>query len=187
MSQTAATTAYRAARDRLLALRGDHDRAVAEFRFPDLGERFNWAHDWFDAMARGNDRPALVIVEEDGTEQQLTFDEVAHRSDQIAGWLQGRGLRRGEAVVVMLGNQVELWETMLAIMKLGAVIMPTTTAVGPGDLVDRMERGGARAVICNPSDVGKFDEVPGEYLRISVGRVSTGSTSGTWADLRTSY
>ena len=187
MSDTAATDAYRAARDQLLALRGDHDRAVAEFDWPDLGPRFNWAVDWFDVIARGNERPALVIVEEDGSEQQLTFDEVARRSDQVAGWLRGQGIGRGDAVIVMLGNQIELWETMLAIMKLGAVIMPTTTAVGPSELVDRMARGGARAVICNPADAPKFDEVPGEYLKIAVGEVSTGSTAGSWADLRASY
>ncbi len=69
----------------------------------------------------------------------------------------------------MLGNQVELWESMLGVMKIGAVIMPTTVAVGPGDLVDRMERGEARAVITNASEVHKFDDVPGDYLRIAVG------------------
>ncbi len=177
----AATAAYRAARDRLLELHGDHARASAEFRWPDVGPRFNWAVDWFDAVARGNDRPALLVVEEDGSSEGLTFDEMAHRSDQVASWLAGLGVRKGDSVIVMLGNQVELWETMLAIMKLGAVIMPTTTAVGPADLVDRLERGGARFVICNPGDTGKFDEVPGDY-----GRISVGAADG-WADLHDAY
>ncbi|NUR06278.1 MAG: AMP-binding protein [Nocardioidaceae bacterium] len=160
---TAATDAYRAARDQLLELRDDHARAVAEFSWPDVGDRFSWAVDWFDAVARGNDRPALVIVEEDGTSTERSFDEMARRSDQVAAWLRERGVARGDAVIVMLGNQVELWETMLAIMKLGAVIMPTTTAVGPSDLLDRIERGGARFVVCNASDAGKLDDVPGDY------------------------
>ncbi len=178
-----ATATYRAARDQLLSLRGDHQRAVAEFRWPDLGDRFNWAVDWFDAIAAGNDRPALVIVEEDGGSSELTFAEMSHRSDQVAAWLAARGVRRGDAVIVMLGNQVELWETMLAIMKLGAVIMPTTTAVGPSDLVDRLERGNARFVVCNPADAAKFEQVPGDYGRLSVGPVG----SGGWADLRDAY
>jgi acetyl-CoA synthetase len=66
-------------------------------------------------------------------------------------------------VVLMLGNEVELWQCMLAVMKLGAVIMPTTTAVGPADLADRIERGSARFVVCNPVDAGKFADVPGGY------------------------
>jgi acetyl-CoA synthetase len=163
MTATTATDTYRAARDLLLDLREDPDRAHAEFSWPDVGDRFNWAVDWFDAVARGNDRPALVIVEEDGTSTERTFEQMATASDRVAAWLAQQGVARGDAVIVMLGNQVELWETMLAIMKLGAVIMPTTTAVGPTDLADRIARGGARFVVCNPVDAPKFESVPGDY------------------------
>ncbi|MEO5854302.1 MAG: AMP-binding protein [Nocardioides sp.] len=180
---TTPSEAFRTARDQLLDLRGQHDRAVTEFDYPDVGGTWNWAVDWFDSFARGNERPGLVVVEEDGSSQQLTFAELAHRSDQVAVWLRDRGVTRGDAVIVMLGNQVELWETMLAIIKLGAVIMPTTTAVGPADLVDRIARGGARFVICNPADAPKFDEVHGHYTRISVGPVAADG----WADLRAAY
>ena len=126
-----------------------------------------------------------MVVEEDGSSITLTFDDIVRRSDQIAVWLRDRGVGKGDAVIVMLGNQVELWETMLAVMKLGAVIMPTTTAVGPADLVDRIARGDAGFVICNPADAPKFDEVPGDYVRLSVGPVTT--ASGAWADLRAAY
>ena len=163
MTATTATDTYRAARDLLLDLREDPDRAHAEFSWPDVGDRFNWAVDWFDAVARGNDQLALVIVEEDGTSTERTFDQMATASDRVAAWLAQQGVARGDAVIVMLGNQVELWETMLAIMKLGAVIMPTTTAVGPTDLADRIARGGARFVVCNPADAPKFESVPGDY------------------------
>lgn len=123
--------AFRAARDQLIALREHHERAVAEFTFPDVGDRFNWAIDWFDAIARGNDRTALVIVEDDGSSRELTFDALAARSDRVAAWLTAQGVRKGDPVILMLGNQVELWDLMLAVMKLGAVIMPTTTAAAP--------------------------------------------------------
>jgi acetyl-CoA synthetase len=181
MTTTQATQAYRAARDQLIALRGQQERAAAQFRWPDVGERFNWAVDWFDAIARDNGAPALVIVEEDGRTTERSFAEMAQRSDQVAAWLAAQGVGRGDAVVLMLGNQVELWEAMLAIMKLGAVIMPTTTAVGPADLVDRITRGRAGHVICNPADTDKFAQVPGDYTRISCGR-----TEG-WGDLHDAY
>jgi len=176
-----ATESYRAARDLLLALRGEHDRAVTEFRWPELGDRFNWAIDWFDAVAAGNDRPALIIVEEDGSTLTRSFDEMRVRSDQLAEWLAAQGVSRGDSVIVMLGNQVALWETMLAIIKLGAVIMPTTTAVGPAELADRIARGDARFVIANPVDAPKFAEVPGAYARLSVGPCPG------WADLGEAY
>jgi acetyl-CoA synthetase len=172
------TETYRSSRDQLLALREDHLRAVAEFRWPDLGERFNWAVDWFDAIARDNERPALIVIEEDGSSTERSFAEMSRASDRLAAWLSAAGVAKGDPVVLMLGNQVELWESMLAVMKLGAVIMPTTTAVGPTDLAERIDRGGARHVICNAADVAKFDAVPGNYTRISVGEAEG------WADLR---
>ncbi|MGY1620303.1 AMP-binding protein [Geodermatophilus sp. SYSU D00691] len=169
-----ATEVYRAARDSLLALRGDHAKAAAEFRWPSFDGPFNWAVDWFDAYARGSERTALHIVEEDGRAARYSFDAVVRRSDQVAGWLRAQGVGKGDRVVLMLGNQVELWESMLAVMKLGAVIMPTTTALGPADLTDRIERGGARHVVVNAADAGKFDGVPGDYTRIAVGDAPAG-------------
>ena len=78
-----ATDLYRAARDQILGWRGRHEDAVREFVWPDLGERFNWAIDWFDVIARGNDSTALVVVEEDGSSMDVTFDAMANRSDRV--------------------------------------------------------------------------------------------------------
>ncbi|HEY5031844.1 MAG TPA: AMP-binding protein [Actinomycetes bacterium] len=181
MTETSSTTAaFRQARDQLLDLRGQHETAVGTFRWPDLGDRFCWAVDWFDAYARDNHQPGLVIVEEDGRSTSLSFAELSHRSDQLAVWLRGQGVAKGDPVILMLGNQVELWESMLAVMKLGAVIMPTTTALGAMDLVDRVTRGGARHVIARADDVAKFADVPGDYGRIRVG--PGGASSPGWAD-----
>src|SRR3954469_3533836 len=171
---SSATDVYRAARDQLLALHGDHAKAVDEFRWPEFDGPFNWAVDWFDAYARGNDGTALHVVEEDGRTARYSFDTMVRRSDQVAAWLRSHGVAKGDHVVLMLGNQVELWESMLAVLKLGAVIMPTTTALGPADLVDRIERGGAKHVIVNAAQCGTFDRVPGDYTRIAVGEAPEG-------------
>ena len=159
----------RSARDHLVTVMADYDKAVETFEWPRITGPFNWATDWFDAIARGNDRVALWIVEEDGRERKVTFDEMARRSDQGATWLGGLGVGKGDRVILMLGNQVELWESMLAVAKLGAVIMPTTGALGPADLADRIRRGGAGFVIANATDASKFAEVDGDYVRIAVG------------------
>ncbi len=176
------STALREARDGLIRLRTSYDEACATFTWPDVGKTFNFVHDWFDPIAEGNDTPALVIAEEDGSTASYSFAELKVRSEQVAAALAEAGIGRGMSVVVMLGNQVELWETMLAIIRLGAVIMPTTTAVGPTDLVDRMTRGEARAVVANLADAPKFAQVPGEYARFCVG----GSVDG-WRDHAAAY
>src|SRR3954447_14687727 len=160
--------ALRALRDGLLANREDWEAACASFAWPELSE-FNWALDWFDPFARGNDAPGLLVVESDGSSASLTFDELFRRSDALANWLRSVGVGRGDRIVLMLGNQVELWESMLAAMKLSAVVIPATTLLAPADLRDRIQRGNAKHVIVRAADVGKWDGVAGDYTRISVG------------------
>ncbi|MEU7026368.1 AMP-binding protein [Streptomyces sp. NPDC046275] len=167
-SATEATERFRAARDFLLQHREDYETAYAGFAWP-RPDRFNWALEWFDVIAEGNDRTALHIVEEDGTETKLSFAEMSRRSNQVANWLGAQGVRAGDRMIVMLGNQAELWETMLAAMKLRAVVIPATPLLGPADLRDRVERGRARHVLVRAEDTAKFDEVPGDYTRIAVG------------------
>src|SRR5215470_7731413 len=169
---TTNTDLYRCARDQLVDLIGDYDKAVEAFAWPQVSGVFNWATDWFDVIARGPssaDRIALWIVADDGDEQKISFAQMADRSDRVATWLATLGVGKGDRVILMLGNQVELWESMLAVAKLGAIIMPTTGALGPADIADRIDRGGARFVIANSVDAPKFDDVAGDYVRIAVG------------------
>ncbi|TNC25375.1 AMP-binding protein [Amycolatopsis alkalitolerans] len=168
--------AFRQARDYLLAQREDYDTAYREFAWPELGE-FNWALDWFDVIARdpaNAQRYALWIVEEDGSQGRWTFPELSERSNRVANWLRGLGVRRGDRLILMLGNQVELWETILASIKLGAVIIPASTLLGPEDLRDRVDRGAARHVVVRSADVATFADVGGDYTRIAVGEAAQG-------------
>ncbi|GLV74285.1 AMP-binding protein [Streptomyces hygroscopicus] len=180
---------FRVARDFLLEHREDYAAAYEGFRWP-RPERFNWALDWFDGIAgRSGDRTALHIVEEDASEIRLSFEELRRRSNRAANWLRDRGVRAGDRIVVMLGNQVELWETALAAMKLRAVVIPATPLLGPLDLADRVERGRARHVVVRAGDTGKFADVAGDYTRIAVGGAPEGwlayedaGTAGITAD-----
>ena len=163
-----ATRRFREARDYLLKHREDYATAYKGYTPPKL-DNFNWALDWFDAIAVGNDRPAVWIQEEDGREAKLSFQEMSKRSNQVANWLRGLGVGRGDRFIVMLGNQIELWETVLAAIKLGAVVIPATPALAPMDLQDRIDRGNAKHVIVSSKDTSKFDGVPGDYTRIAIG------------------
>ena len=177
------TAAFRAARDLLLRYRDDYDSARREFAWPELGE-FNWALDWFDVIAGEHpDRPALRIVADDGFDTSLSYAELAARSAQVANWLRGLGVRRGDRVLLMLGNVAPLWEVILAAMKLGAVIIPASTLLQPADLVDRIPRGQVRHVITDTSQLVKFGEVPGEWTRIVVGG-ARGGRGGRLARVR---
>ncbi|GAB3720277.1 AMP-binding protein [Nocardiopsis oceani] len=160
---------FRAARDLLLKHREDQETAGREFEWP-RPERFNWALDHFDLVAASRpDRTAVWLVESDGTEAHHTYRELSERSNQVANWLIGQGVHPGDRIMLMLGNQVELWETMLAAIKLGAVITPTATNLSEGDLVDRLDRGDVAHVICSPTETERFEHLKGHWTRICVG------------------
>ncbi|MEW1980629.1 AMP-binding protein [Citricoccus sp. NPDC079358] len=186
MTQSAADT-FRQARDQLLACRTDPEQANATFTWPRF-EKFNFAADWIDDIASGAraGQPAVVIVEEDGTSERRSYRDLSERSHQVAAWLTTLGVQRGDRVIVMLGNQIELWEVMLACFRLGAPVIPSTVMLGASDLADRIERGEASWVVTTGAETPKFDEVPGEFQIIQIGARGDGSSTRRavhdWAD-----
>src|SRR5664279_2669350 len=171
-------TTFQEARAFLLRHRTNYDRAVAEFRWPDPVP-FNWALDWFDAElarnAESRDRPALWIVDAGSNrETKLSFAALSRRSSQVANFLRGQGLKRGDHLLLLLGNVIPLWETMLAAMKLGVVVIPATTLLTPDELRDRLDRGRAKVVVATQDQVAKFSGLGGdELIRIVVGASAT--------------
>ena len=167
-------TTFQDARAFLLKHRTDYSKAVADFRWPDPVP-FNWALDWFDAeLARGSEsraRPALWIVDAaSGTETKLSFEALSGRSNRVANFLRAQGLKRGDHLLLLLGNVVPLWETMLACIKLGVVVIPATTLLTPDELQDRLDRGRARAVVASQDQSAKLANLrAGDLTRIVVG------------------
>jgi len=152
------TEQYRAARDRLMAL--TPTEVNEKFEWPHF-DTFNFGLDWFDALGKDParaDQAALIITGDGGT-QQLTFAELSQRSTQVAGWLQSHGVARGDKFMMMLDNEIELWEAMLAAIKLGAVILPTTVMLDAKALASRIQRAEVDWVLTNQSNIHKFDEV----------------------------
>ena len=148
---------FKDARDFLLAHRTDYVAAYAGFRWPDA-TAFNWALDWFDAELAagvGRNRPALRIVDAGG-DRAFSFAALSERSSRVANFLRASGLKRGDHLLLLLNNVPALYETMLAAIKLGAVVIPATTMLTSVELADRLERGRARMVIAGPEQVAKF-------------------------------
>jgi acetyl-CoA synthetase len=128
-------------------------------------------------MAVGNERPALWVVDENGSETRLSFSQMSERSNRAANFLRSIGVKRGDRILVMLGNEAALWDIMLAAIKLGAVLIPATTLLTSDDLRDRLDRGQVRHVIVGAPNTDKFDALPGSYSRLSVGGTSAGWTA----------
>lgn len=179
---------FLAARDFLLSHPNDLDAACGGFHWPQL-EQFNWAIDYFDAIARDNDSPALHILEESGAEVRLSYAELARRSSKVAAFLVGLGAARGDRVLLMLGNEAPLWEAMLAAIKVGIVVIPATPLLSGAELADRMARGKVRWVITNAHGRARIAELPPESTA-GVGLILAGTDVAPpegWIDYRDSH
>ncbi|MEX3959459.1 AMP-binding protein [Trinickia sp. EG282A] len=179
---------FLAARDLLLRYRMDYERAYREFAWPEL-DAFNWALDYFDVMARGNDAPALWIVAGSGQNQKFSFAQMSERSSRIANYLRGLGVRRGDRVFLMLPNRVELWDTMLAAMKLGAVLLPAAMQLTAGDVRERVRTAEPRFAIADAGEQAKFDGLDAALVKIAVGSgdsAAAGCPKG-WLDFSDGY
>lgn len=171
--RTLSTENFKEARDFLLANRQDYTAAKAGFVWPEA-LAFNWALDWFDAELASNpqsrDQTALWIIDSAKDKQvKLSFYELGKRSSQVANYLQFLGLKRGDHLLVLLGNVPALWETMLAAMKLGLIVIPATTLLTADELSDRLERGQARAILATGDQLLKCEPLAAQdVLRVEV-------------------
>ncbi len=170
------------ARNLLIEQRTNYDAAYAEFSWPKL-ETFNWAIDYFDAIAQNNTAPALHIVEDSGHQSLLSYEELSQRSNQVANWLIEQGVRKSDRILLMIGNEVPLWETMLAAIKLGAVLIPATHLLSKDDLSDRLQRGKVRHIITNATGMSKINDLPPDSIKgLNLISVSGGVLPSEWTD-----
>lgn len=160
---------FASARKFLLQHRMDYEKAYADFRWPDLSY-FNWAHDWFDVFAKDQAKTALWIVDEKGCEEKLSFQALSDRSSRVATFLRSHGIKPGDHILVMLPPMAPLWELMLAALKLGAVLIPTSMQASVSDLADRIKRGIVRFVVTVPAALERFTELSGSFKRCLVGK-----------------
>ncbi len=168
--------ALRAARDFLIQHREDYPTAYAGFSWPDLPV-FNFATDWFDGLAEDDpDGTALWVIDGD-REQRLSFAELSARSVAVAHLLADLGLRRGDRLLLVLGNVAPLWEIMLGAIRLGAVIIPAAQQLSATDLADRVDRGGARLLVAQAADAERLDG-----LNPELGRILVDGTAAGWID-----
>ncbi len=137
----------------------DYAKFRSEYKV-EYPEYFNFAFDVIDRHARENgNRVALHFVDEDCSEERLTFRDLRIQSNRIANFLQGLGVERGDRVLVMLPRIPAWWLVMIALAKLGAVSVPTATTLQPKDIAYRITRASIRMVIASAHDTSKFDSV----------------------------
>ena len=117
-----------------------------EFIIP---QHFNFAYDVMDEWAKeAPDQLALLWTDDKGAEIRATFAQLKEQSDQAASYLQSLGIGKGDPVMLILKRRYEWWIAMLALHKLGAVVIPATHMLTKHDIVYRNTRASVKAIIC---------------------------------------
>ena len=160
-------------RDRLLFQGLGPDAAAAAFEWPALAE-FNWAREYFDSIEDADAKACLRLVDDLGGDRLITYGDLARRSNRVANYFLALGVRPGDRVMIMLGNILPLWEVMLGVMKLGAVVIPATTLLTPADIDDRLKRGNVRAIVAEHGLLGRFSGLLDQQVAVAVGGSAIG-------------
>jgi len=160
-----------AARDLLLSSKS-YEEVKVKFEWPT--KNFNWALDYFDNLAEKCANPALKYVDDAGAQMEVSFRTMREHSNQVANLLKSLELRKGDRILVMLPNRVELFETILGAMKVGCVIIPASTLLTAEDVKDRMIRGQVQCVIADehlvPTIEAAISTVGRQVTKINLGQ-----------------
>lgn len=112
---------------------------------------FNFAYDVVDVYAQTEPtRRAIVWCNDHGDKRVGTFAELKEASDRAAQMFQRLGVRKGDAVMLILKCRYEFWTCLLGLHKLGAVGVPATHMLTAHDLAYRFEQAQVRMVVAVP-------------------------------------
>ena len=114
-----------------------------------IPENFNFAYDVMDAWAE--EKPeglALLWTNDQGEEIRTTFAELKEQTDQAAAYLMSLGIGKNDPVMLILKRRYEWWVIMLALHKIGAIVIPATHMLTKKDIIYRNTRASVKAIIC---------------------------------------
>jgi acetyl-CoA synthetase/medium-chain acyl-CoA synthetase len=125
----------------------------------EVPEYFNFATDVIGKWAQDPNRLAMMWVGPDGSERHISFTTFAERSNKAANAFAHLGIQKGDAILIMLPRIPEWWESVLALMKLGAIFIPCTTLLTPQDIEHRIHVAEAKGFITDSEGAAKLDQI----------------------------
>ncbi len=136
----------------------DYEATRQDFHLQ-VPEYFNFAIDVIGQWTSDPNKLAMLWLGQDGEERKITFAQFAERSSRAANAFAKLGIKKGDRVLVMLPRIPEWWESVLGLMKIGAVPIPCTTLLTPKDIQFRAEVSGAVGLITDTEGAQKYDQV----------------------------
>ncbi len=110
---------------------------------------FNFAYNIVDAWAeKAPNKKALLWTNDEGVVHQYTFAEIKEYSDKTAAYFQSLGIGHGDMVMLVLKRRIEFWFAVLALHKLGAVVIPATHLLTKKDIIYRCQAADIKMIVC---------------------------------------
>ncbi|MEG1874598.1 MAG: AMP-binding protein [Angelakisella sp.] len=151
---------------------------------PVVPQNFNFAYDVVDEIAALQpDRRAMLWCNEQGEEHCFSFDDLRRASNRTANFFAAKGIQKGDKVLVILKRHYQFWFTILALHKLGAIIIPATHLLTKKDIAYRLDAAKATAVVCTADgEVSTAVEQAVEELARPVTKIMVRGCQDGWLD-----
>ena len=120
----------------------------------EVPENFNFGYDIVDAWAAEQpDKKAILWTNDQGAEHQYTYAELKEKTDATASYFQSLGIGHGDMVMLILKRRIEFWFSIIALHKLGAVVIPATHLLTKKDIIYRCNAADIKMIVCAGEDV----------------------------------
>ncbi|MCQ2440299.1 MAG: AMP-binding protein [Clostridia bacterium] len=152
-------------------------------------DKFNFAFDIVDEIAkREPDKLALLHISQDKTERRFTFNDIKRASNQCANYFKSLGIKKGDRVMLVLKRHYEFWFSIIALHKLGAIVIPATNQLQKHDFEYRFKAAGVSAIVCtSDGDVANQVDLASENYPQLTTKIIVGTKRDGWHNLKEEY
>ena len=152
-------------------------------------ETFNFAFDVVDALGRSKpEKLAMLHLSDDGTERRFTFQDMKKESARVANYFKSLGIKRGDRVMLVLKRHYQFWFSILALHKLGAIVIPATNQLQEKDFTYRFEAANVKAIVCTADgDVADAVDAAAGKCACLTTKILVGGTREGWHDFNEEY
>ncbi|MBQ4086629.1 MAG: AMP-binding protein, partial [Clostridia bacterium] len=160
----------------------DRDGRLVDISFPNQ-ENFNFAFDCVDAMAKKNpDKLAMLHISNTKEERRFTFADISKYSSQTANYFASLGIKKGDRVMLVLKRHYQFWFSILALHKLGAVVIPATNQLVEHDFDYRYKAAGVSAIVCTADGEVSDHAAAAEKTYQPITKILVGGKKDGWHD-----
>ena len=174
--------------DAFIETKEDEKGLLKEINFKNE-DSFNFAFDVVDAIAKKNpDKLAMIHISRDKEERRFTFNDMKRASNQCANYFKSLGIKKGDRVLLVLKRHYQFWFSILALHKIGAIVIPATNQLLAHDFEYRFKAAGVSAIVCtNDGDVANQVDIAEKTVGALKNKIMVGGAREGWRDFDSEY